>query len=74
MRQVGITGSGCSLRRFVFGLSARPSPGRDRVLAILYSGSRAQVVIEDESASLGPGTSSRRAGTRALPNLSYLTN
>src|SRR5580704_10879721 len=43
--------------------------GRDRVLAIRRCRSRARFAIGDENTSLGRDTSSRRAGTRALPPL-----
>jgi hypothetical protein len=51
-----------------------PSPGRDRVLAISRYRGRAPFVIGGGSTSLGQGMSSRRAGTRALPDLRAATN
>ena len=50
-------------------MSAVPSPGRDRVLAICCDRNRGRVLIPDENTPLGVSTPSRRAGTRALPDL-----
>ena len=44
-----------------------PIAGRDRVLAIRCDRNRGRVLIADENTPLGGGRSSRRAGTRALP-------
>ena len=41
--------------------------GRDRVLAIRCDRNRGRVLIADENTPLCGGRSSRRAGTRALP-------
>ena len=46
-----------------------PIAGRDRVLAIRRDRNRGRVLIPEENTPLGGGTSSRRAGTRALPEL-----
>ena len=46
-----------------------PIAGRDRVLAIRCDPNRRRVLIADENTPVGGGTSPRRAGTRALPEL-----
>jgi hypothetical protein len=49
---------------------AGPSLGRDRVLAIRHYRSKMYLVIADENTPLDQLASSRRARTRALPDLS----
>jgi hypothetical protein len=52
----------------------RPVAGRDRVLAIRRDRNRGRVMIADENTSLGYSTSSRRARTRALPELPIVSS
>jgi hypothetical protein len=48
-------------------MESGPIAGRDRVLAIRCDRNRGRVLVADENTPLGGGRSSRRAGTRALP-------
>jgi hypothetical protein len=58
-------------QHFVYSQAATAQAGRDRVPAIHRCRNRARMAIEESKYIGGLGTSSRRAGTRALPSDSH---